>query len=187
MAEITSTIYPCPPFGLSRLPHSTSCDKYVQCFAGEAVVQECGTGLHYNTTAEKCMDSSIADCYRTVCPLYNDPEGLVYLPDYLDCEKYYLCYDNEPKPYRCADGLHWDEENQYCTSPAEAACVDYAIVCDPDSVHNAPNPRFCDQYYICLRGDSFPTSCPDGLVFDTEWNRCDYRGTATCYPGSLLP
>lgn len=182
-----TTIYPCPPFGLARLPHSTACDMYIQCFAGEAVERSCGSGLHYNVTAEKCMDQNIAECTRTQCPLFNDPSHLVYFPDYLECDKYYLCHDNELRAFRCADGLHWDEEREYCTSPAEAECKDYEIFCDATGVHNVPNPRFCDQFYYCLNGNSFPSVCPGELIFDTVTNRCNYAGDAVCYEGSLLP
>ena len=182
-----SVIYPCPPFGLALLPHSTSCDKYIQCFAGVAVERDCGPGLHYNQTQEKCIDMSKADCYRNSCPLFNDPENLVYLPDYTDCTKYYLCYNNEPKAYHCAEGLHWSEEDQHCTTPALANCVDYEIVCRPDEISQLPNPRFCEQFYFCLFGTSFPSTCPGELLFDIRTGQCNYAGDAECYPGSVRP
>lgn len=182
-----TAIYPCPPFGIYRLPHSTSCGRYVQCFAGVAVERNCGTGLQYNAKMEKCMDATLADCSRNQCPLFNDPANLVYLADYLDCGKYYLCHDNEAKPFQCAEGLHWDEKNEYCTTPVEAECVDYEIYCRPNEVHNLPNPRFCNQFYYCLNGESFPTACPEGLLFDTILNRCHYAGTARCYEESFSP
>lgn len=133
------------------------------------------------------MDESIAECSRSQCPLFNDPANLVYFPDYLECDKYYLCHDNELRTYRCAEGLHWDETNNYCTSPAEAECTDYEIQCNPTGNHNVPNPRFCKEFYFCLEGVSFPMVCPDELIFDTVNYRCDYAGTAVCYEGSLLP
>lgn len=149
--------------------------------------QECGGNLHYNVAAEKCTDIESAGCFPTQCPRFNDPANLVYIPDYLDCGKYYLCYDNEPKPFRCADGYHWDEERALCATPAEAACIDYEIRCTPGIVHNVPNPRFCNQYYFCLRGESFPAMCPGDLLFDTSSNLCNYRGDAQCYAGSIRP
>lgn len=182
-----STIYPCPPFGLSRLPHSTACDKYIQCFAGKSVERDCGPGLAYDEKSEECLPQDLAQCHRNQCPLFNDPAKLVYLPDYLDCEKYYLCYNNEPQVYRCAEGLHWDEEREYCTSPAEAECTDYEIVCNAQGAHNVPNPRFCNQYYFCLSGQSFPATCPGDLLFDTTTNNCNYARDAVCYDGSIIP
>lgn len=182
-----TTQYPCPPFGLTRLPHSTSCEKYIQCFAGEAVERECGPDLHYNAEKENCMEPNLASCYRPQCPLYNDPANLVYIADYLECDKYYLCYNNEPYQYRCAEGLHWDEDNEVCTSPAEAECTDYEITCRPGETHNLPNPRFCNQFYFCLQGESFPTACPADLLFDIRINQCNYAGDATCFEGSIRP
>lgn len=180
-----TAIYPCPPFGLYRLPHTRSCEKYIQCFAGEAVERDCGPGLEYSQSAEKCMEPALAQCYRTSCPLYNDPAQLVYMPDLLECDKYYLCHDNEPIPYRCAEGLHWDEVREYCTSPAEAECFDYEIICNPVGSHSVPNPRFCNQYYYCLNGISYPANCPADLLFDHLANECRQPINANCYPGSI--
>lgn len=118
------TIYPCPPFGISRLQHSTSCDKYVQCFAGVAVVRECASGLKYSAKEEQCMDASAAQCNHDTdpCPLYNDPTDLVYIQDDLECGKYFLCYNRKMHEYTCAEGLHWDAVNQRCAHPEDAEC-----------------------------------------------------------------
>ena len=123
-ARSEGTIYPCPTFGLSRIQHSTSCDKYVQCFAGAAVVRDCAPGLRYNVDEQKCMAPELAKCYHDQddCPLLNDPTNLVYYQDDSECGKYYLCYDHKLFEYNCAEGLHWDTENQRCAYPEDAEC-----------------------------------------------------------------
>lgn len=181
-----TAIYPCPAFGLARLPHSTSCSKFIQCFAGTAVELDCGPGLAYKWEIEECVPKENSGCYRNHCPLYNDPGNLVFLPDYMDCDRYYLCHNNEPVSYRCAEGLHWDETNEFCATPADAECIDYEIECRPGVSHNVPNPRFCDRFYFCLNGESFPSNCPGDLVFDTVTLQCNYRDSNNTYPGCAL-
>lgn len=106
------------------MEHSSSCDKYVQCFAGTAVVRNCGPNLHYNKVEEKCMSPTEAKCTRDkdLCPLFNDPTNLIYHQDLAECGKYYLCYNNKMHEYTCAEGLHWDTVNERCAYPEDAEC-----------------------------------------------------------------
>lgn len=101
-----------------------SCDKFVQCFSGVAVVRDCAPGLHYNAKLENCMEPSAAECYQdeAACPLYNDPTNLIYHQDDVECGKYYLCYDNKLHDFTCAEGLHFDVANQRCAYPEDAEC-----------------------------------------------------------------
>lgn len=88
------------------------------------MVRNCASGLHYNADQQKCMQPEDAHCDRDKdeCPLFNDPTDLVYHQDDVECGKYFLCYDNKMHEYTCADGLHWDVENERCAYPEDAEC-----------------------------------------------------------------
>lgn len=139
--QAEGTIYPCPPFGIYRIQHSSSCDRYVQCFAGVAVVRPCAPGMHYSEEDQQCMSPTQAACTRDqdVCPLYNDPTNLIYHQDDVECGKYYLCYDNKLHAYTCAEGLHWDTENERCAYPEDAECgvssFHFLVLCISLSLH----------------------------------------------------
>lgn len=87
-------------------------------------MKTCAAGLHYSTTLEECTSPAEAACYREQdpCPLYNDPTNLIYHQDDADCSKYYLCYENKMHEFSCAEGLHWDTENERCSYPQDAEC-----------------------------------------------------------------
>lgn len=35
---------------------------------------------------------------------------------------YSICYDGVPKPFKCADNIHWNQKIQECDLPENAYC-----------------------------------------------------------------
>lgn len=122
--KIGTVQYPCPNVGYRRLPHTNSCDKYVQCLGTNAYVVNCGSGLHFSTHDDQCMSPELAGCNidRMPCPQYNDHKNPVYLTSNKNCNLYYLCYNSVPVPFTCAQDLLFDPFHWQCRKPDETIC-----------------------------------------------------------------
>ena len=55
------------------------------------------------------------------CPSWDGE--LYFLPDPLDCTKYYTCTPSGPCHYTCPPGLWWDTELNICNWPNEVHCA----------------------------------------------------------------
>ncbi|XP_059622850.1 peritrophin-1-like [Phlebotomus argentipes] len=179
---LASVQYPCPPFSPFRLPHTTSCSKFVQCIGGVATVHDCDNGLEFNSIWNECTLPEFADCDReySPCPLFNDPDNLVYLSDSDSCEVYHLCYNNQLHRFQCIDGLHWDNQRNQCRRPADAGCAPSGVTCPPSGTHLVPNPVSCEYFYFCIDGHGYGSQCPEGTLFDVVRSFCVPADEATC-------
>lgn len=117
--RITTNVYPCPHSGLSRLAHSWSCSKFVQCVNGYAVERDCIRGTRFSEQYQKCTFPDYSDCgvEKSPCPRWTDPEDLIFLTNQHGAV-YYMCQNGEPMPMMCPINLFFNREKQ---------------VCDPDS------------------------------------------------------
>lgn len=156
--------------------------------SGVGVERECGPGLFYSENHQECVEYDSAYCERHVgpCPLYNDPDNMVYVNDETNCEKYYLCHHNQLQPFQCQSGFHYDISSKVCTHPALANCYAYNIDCPVWGTAQRPNPIDCSRYYICWDGEAFPSTCPDGLLFDVDLLMCRLPNDVTCSSGSWI-
>ncbi|XP_055685508.1 protein obstructor-E-like [Lutzomyia longipalpis] len=179
----TTVIYPCPELGLARLPHATSCTKYVQCISGIHVIHECAEGLRYSSFNNRCRLPNLAGCGHDefLCPLFHDPENLVYLADNDDCAVYYLCYNGVPQRFDCDEGLHWNVRDRKCDFPERANCRLVNINCPDSGFQVVPHPHNCERFFRCVSGQQFEARCPDGMLFDAIRNECYDRNYATCF------
>lgn len=105
---------------LHTVPHPYDCNRYYVCVSGEAMGRSCAPGLEFNPVMSQCMAPEEANCVKTACPPYNIP--LTFLPSNESCSAYYVCLFGEPLPLFCAEGLHWDQNNNWCTDPKDANC-----------------------------------------------------------------
>ncbi|XP_058838637.1 protein obstructor-E-like [Topomyia yanbarensis] len=186
--------YKCPSFGVSSVPHQFSCSKYVMCFDGTPVVQNCAPGLHFDSQSQQCTFPIYAKCVLEagICPTSNDK--LVFIADKLDCAKYYYCYNGEPHENSCAEGLHWDPVNNWCTPKGQSHCTNYApykeidepfltpktVSCGNPSAHWVEHPRSCRHYYLCYNGKATLKRCDDGLLWDYKEGSCNYGTLSSC-------
>lgn len=115
-ARSSRNVYPCPLFGETRLPHSWSCSRYIQCINLVAVEEQCADGLHYNADTQQCMEPAQARCTveDNPCPKWSDPEDMVYLSNPRSCDSYFLCFMGEAKPLACADGFVFNATTNQC-------------------------------------------------------------------------
>ncbi|XP_049542480.1 protein obstructor-E-like [Anopheles darlingi] len=183
--------YSCPNQGVLSIPHRRSCSQYVLCFDGTPVLQRCAPGFHFNADQNLCTLPELAHCdlQERVCPVKNDPQKLIFVADRFDCSKYFYCYNGKFHPHGCAPGLHWDPENNWCTTIAESKCKNFTpytevneptlvpkkVNCQDDQARWVKHPRSERHYYLCYKGKSLLKRCDNGLVWDTVTHSCNFH------------
>lgn len=90
--EITTTLRPqveCPPNGVSKHVNQYSCTRYFMCFDGFLVERSCSPGLYFSRSQLRCVRRDDSDCLLddSVCPIDNDPNNVVFLPNQENCQK----------------------------------------------------------------------------------------------------
>lgn len=105
---------------LHTIQHPFDCTQYYLCIEGRAMLRSCAPGLEFNTETSQCMVPEEAACKFGSCPSYNVP--LTFLPSTKNCSEFSICLNGEPVNHRCADGLYWDPDNNWCTFPEETSC-----------------------------------------------------------------
>lgn len=115
-SRLSANVYPCPPSGALRLPHSWSCSSFVQCVNGIAVEQDCSEGLQYSADQGFCTTPESANCdvEQATCPRWTDPEDLTYVMDGRNCSQYFMCFNGDPLPLQCGPGLTFNELTKQC-------------------------------------------------------------------------
>lgn len=56
----------------------------------------------------------------------------------------------------------------------------YLKLCPDMGVYNVPNPRSCNNYYICFNGQVVQQSCANGLEYDAEKGICTLAHLNKC-------
>lgn len=80
----------CPVNGVKVMRHKSECGKYILCFGGVRIVRNCAPGLHFSSELQSCTSPEFSECkeeLQTECPITNDPENLVFIPNLKDCSK----------------------------------------------------------------------------------------------------
>ncbi|KOB68802.1 Cuticular protein analogous to peritrophins 3-A2, partial [Operophtera brumata] len=80
---------------------------------------------------------------------FNCPEKSGFYADPYQCDLYYKCTNEEPKPTKDCP-----RQNGYF-------------------VH--PDPQACDKFLYCAEGVPNEHSCPPGLYFDEDSSNCDWK------------
>lgn len=117
--RITTNVYPCPHSGATRLAHSWSCSKFVQCVNGFAAEKNCVRGLVFSEEHQQCMQPNEANCVveDSPCPRWTDPEDIFYLTS-AEGSNYFMCLDGAPLSMQCASGYIFNRRELQCDPEA---------------------------------------------------------------------
>jgi peptidoglycan hydrolase-like protein with peptidoglycan-binding domain len=122
-----------------HLPHKYDCTLFYKCDWGEAILQNCPKGLHFNPILSVCDWPKNAGCTPEVlqtappvttwnpdkeatCPADNSGD-VVHLPHEYDCTLFYKCDWGVPILQDCPEGLHFNRILSLCDRPEDAGCV----------------------------------------------------------------
>ncbi|XP_001848668.2 uncharacterized protein LOC6038983 [Culex quinquefasciatus] len=180
-------------------PHHTFCNEYFLCVREVGWPLICPPGLWFDQEQQTCSAAGTVEC--TLAPErppvtespYARCSGIpenAYVRDPNYCYRYFKCVGGSPFPMICPNEQWFDERQQRCRDRSEVDCVvedepprppPTAGICN--GVTNAiqvPNPRACNQFYICVDEIGFPQICGPGLWFDEERQTCSPPGETSC-------
>ncbi|XP_055857081.1 probable chitinase 10 [Episyrphus balteatus] len=174
---------------LQFMPYPKTCNKYILCFAGASVLQQCSRNLQYNPETNRCDFPKYVDCVENMCNNNNDPYNIDFVESKADCGRFYICYNSVPMLETCASGLYFNpklnscdyKENVNCTISAKSRNVlPYAkmpptkanIPCPKQGVHFYPNPSDPAAYFFCSNGKGLVLTCSPGLVYNKKLQTC---------------
>lgn len=102
-----------------------------------------------------------------VGPCHRRPNG--FARDLDSCSDYFYCENGHARRGHCPNNLLFDANNEWCYWREEVTCFQ----CPRNQVFALlPVPKTCYQYYRCWMGAATIHSCPSGLVFDPNMQRC---------------
>ena len=120
------TRYPCRSdnFNITIHNHASSCNKYVLCVAGEAVIKDCAPGFKFDLRRQICLPGDMANCdiENRECPPYDDPNNLIFINEF-ECDQYSFCNGGSKIQRRCGSGFHWNPEKNWCDFPENVGCL----------------------------------------------------------------
>lgn len=155
-----------PEFGL-RLPHEYNCTLFYVCDRGQAVLQSCPPGLHFNRLLQLCDWPESAGCDFVIETTTRG--GLITAPT---------------EPPVGTDGPATTEEPKTTITPPTAPTLDDRDPrCPTDNSGNTvlfPHETNCNQFYKCDWGVLVLSYCPPGLHFNSRLNVCDWPASAGC-------
>ncbi|XP_017128380.1 protein obstructor-E-like [Drosophila elegans] len=179
----------CKARGLESFCYDRTCTKYVLCFDGTPVIQQCSDGLQYNAQTDRCDYPQYVDCADNLCIRQNNPDDIVYIASKAKCDKYFVCMNGLPMVQNCTSGLQYNPTTQSCDFPSRVNCtvenlqrniLPFArapprtadIKCPSEGVHFVAHQTRQDVYYYCLNGRGVTLDCTPGLVFDAKRGEC---------------
>ena len=122
-----------------------SCQKYYLCAGGQLVLQACGAGLYWDSTARMCNWEDTVECGLNppppppAQPVVVEETGQEDYYDYnsagsgeceegeyghseSSCASFYQCVNGRKTVQSCYEGLHWNRQTETCDWPAAAGC-----------------------------------------------------------------
>ncbi|XP_013115487.2 peritrophin-48 [Stomoxys calcitrans] len=89
-----------------------------------------------------------------------------------DCNKFYICLNNQAEVYNCADGYHFDKHSLTCVSGND--CDDDELTIPPtcsDGSKRAVNDD-CFIFEMCVNGQYQKINCHPGFYFNAPKTTC---------------
>lgn len=183
----------CPSGGVSRIPNPFSCTRYFLCFDGVPVERVCSSELFFSRSLSRCVRREESDCdlETNLCPEVNDPSNIIFLANQEDCQRYFICFDGQPKEMDCGPRLHWNSVNNWCIRAENSTCEPSFVLpeireidCPPDSMNDLiflPHPQDCRFYFACHLMQSTLLRCANRTLFDHILGTCRLADQARCY------
>lgn len=110
------------PNNLIFFPHDTFCDRYFLCWNGGMIERTCTFGLIWDQQNRWCDFPENVFCPNMECPIPDDENQPSFLPNYSECNKYFMCFNGTKIPRTCANGLSWSRDKEWCDFNENVTC-----------------------------------------------------------------
>ena len=138
--------FTCPSAGLFANPDPDGCESFYSCSDGRAVLQKCPWPLVFDPTIKVCNYRNANTCK----PPYGVCTGPTVVPNYADCNTFYLC-DTVAHLRPCPNGLKFDPINSVCNWPWFVDCSQTLCYNNPTGAYTyfdeAPDSVTCPSLY----------------------------------------
>lgn len=78
------------------------------------------------------ITNPISSALPNICPLIDDPNNLVFLPDPKSCSDYFMCFNGNAIEMHCSAMLHFNRLTGRCDYPTNAKCQVIKIIIKND-------------------------------------------------------
>merc|ERR1712002_232486 len=99
-----------------------------------------------------------------------------YYPHY-DCNKYWVCENEQANLMQCSPGTLWDQDLHICNWESvvdTSKCNIWACMVDQDTYP----ALYCNEYYICYNGEPHLEKCLSGMFWSQPLHQCIPSSTA---------
>ncbi|XP_058064606.1 LOW QUALITY PROTEIN: uncharacterized protein LOC131214247 [Anopheles bellator] len=174
--------------------HPVFCNRFYICVDQVGFPQSCAAGLWFDESRQTCASPLEVECPNglttTPSPIQgicdNVPAG-TYVPNPLDCSRYYVCVNYYPYSLACPGGTWFDRNRLQCVPIDEAECADTVTTVPTPGICygladglRVPSPDSCSLFYTCYNEGGTPSFCPPGQWFNEELQDCDDPENVDC-------
>lgn len=87
--------------------------------------RSCDAGLHFSSFESRCISPEKAECNvdRAICGNEGTPWSPKFVANSRDCGNYFLCLGTTSVSMRCAPGLQFDNEFNWCDMEETVNCT----------------------------------------------------------------
>ncbi|KAH8239752.1 hypothetical protein KR032_007554, partial [Drosophila birchii] len=102
-----------------------------------------------------------------------------------DCSAYISCNDSCADLEYCPNGKLFNSPLHICDTPEAVKCTPLPYPSNPckDETNFTiiPSTLSCDEFIVCMNGQSEVTRCPGELLFNPDLKICDFKDNVWCY------
>ncbi|KAH8296892.1 hypothetical protein KR054_012626, partial [Drosophila jambulina] len=108
-----------------------------------------------------------------------------------DCGAYISCNDSCADLEYCSEGKLFNSLLRICDTPEAVKCTPLPYPANPckdeASYTILPSTLSCDEFIVCMNGQTEEKRCPGDLLFNPDLKICDFKDNFVCYGDRTTP
>ncbi|XP_034193394.1 putative chitinase 10 isoform X2 [Osmia lignaria lignaria] len=159
--------------------YPNSCTSFLVCVNGNLVSQQCGPGLNWNNEKNMCDWAFKAPCdkpMKSASLIAANSKSSPCIPGSYsgvpgDCQSYQACLWGRHEVFKCAPGLHFNQQTRICDWPSRANCQEKNPTSTEDrepitSTTSRPTNRPTEEHWE--PSTTQPTSTTSSTLIDPD-------------------
>lgn len=198
ISPIIGQLNPCTEHSKELMPNPRGCSWYWRCMENKTtplddpVEERCDEGQHFDYYNQTCGEFDQTCTYdddlfnRT--PQKCTPWRQDLIPHLINCDQYYMCWQDERRLETCPEGEHFSYFQNGCTSEFLADCRtehNYCRVMKEYDIEVQRDPFSCSTYHVCNecnnRYSLIKLNCVNSThYFDDDTKQCNDIDRVNC-------